>query len=224
MMRQTILAAVLWLATAGAAMAQVVSPPKEIVLYVHQDLEADEVVRQLVCEFSSVLVAPVRTVPAEIAIDLSLVATGNRLDAERVIRRFYAVTERRFDDRSFGLILIPYYLQYKTTSTFGIGLPVPHNMGVVSIGALTPPGADLAGPEVSRLVARRAATIGLYYLAYMAGLWDSKGCLPRPADELSGIDLKLFGVCENDRSRLIEAGVMKATPGAPCRTISRRGV
>lgn len=216
MVRLAFLAIAWWLTAAGVAQSQVTSVPKELVLYVHQDLEADEVVRQLVCEFSAVLVAPVRASPADMPIDLSLVATGNRLDSERLIRRFNAITERQFGPNSFGLLLIPYYLQYKATSSFGTTFGIPWNMGVVSIGALTPPGTDLAQPEVSKLVARRAFTISLRYVAHMAGLWNRDGCVPESPDALTDIGRKLVGLCDDDRSLLIGARVMKVKPSAPC--------
>jgi hypothetical protein len=222
MTRATFLAVLVWLAAAGAAMAQGGVVPKEIILYVHKDLEADELVEQLACELSAVLVAPVRTQPNDMPIDLNLVATGNRLDSERVIRRYNAYTERQFGIHTLGLLLIPYYLQYRLDPTFGTVLGLPFNRGVVSIGALTSPGADLAQPEVRNLVARRAFKISFRYIAHMAGLWGRNGCVLEYPYGLAGVERKPAELCEDDRATLVAAGVLKASPSGPCVTAMAR--
>jgi predicted Zn-dependent protease len=212
----------LWFAAAGAATAQVTAVPKEVVLYVHRDLEADEFVQQLVCELSAVLVAPVRAQPIDLPIDMSLVATGNELDSERVIRRLYPIAgrSREFGTNSFGLLLIPYYLRHGTMSTFGTTFGMPYNMGVVSIGSLTSAGADLGQPEVWKLVARRAFKVSFRYIVHMSGLWDRKGCVLEFPYGLSGVDRKPAELCEDDRATLVEAGIVRAIPGGRCDVIA----
>jgi hypothetical protein len=70
MTRATILAVLIWLAAAGAAMAQGGVVPKEIILYVHKDLEA-------VLEYPYGLAGVARK-PAELCEDdrATLVAAG----------------------------------------------------------------------------------------------------------------------------------------------------
>lgn len=202
-------------------MAQSAAVPKELVLYAHQDLEADELVQQLACQLSAVLVAPVRVRPIELPIDLSLVASGNQLDAERVIRRLYTTiaNQRQFGTDSFVLLLVPYYL-YNKHPTFGTTFGAPYNMGVVSIGSVMSPGADLAVAEVRKVVTSRAFKVSFRYVAHMAGLWERNGCVLEFPYGLAGIDRKPAELCPDDHATLVAAGVVKATPSGACDVIA----
>jgi predicted Zn-dependent protease len=222
MTRRAILAAWLCLAMAGGASAQITAVPKELVIYAHQDLQADEIVRQLVCDLSAELTAPVHAETLDLPIDLSLIADGNELNSERLIKRLYAkvAAARAFGTNTFVLLLIPYYLRHETTSTFGTTFGMPYNMGVVSIASLYAAGTDLADSGARKLVARRAYKVSLRYVVHMSGLWERKGCVLAYPYGLRDLDQKPAELCDDDRAVLVEAGVVRATPGRTCDTIA----
>ncbi len=222
MLKRTVLTALVWFATAGAAMAQITAVPKEVVLYVHQDLDSPGLVDQLVCELSAVLVAPVRAAALDLPIDLSLVASGNELHAERLIGRLYQTVarERAFGTDTFVFLLVPYYLRNERFSTFGTTFGLPYNMGVVSIGSLLSSHGDLDVPETRKIVARRAYKVTFRYVAHMSGLWERNGCVLAFPQGIGGIDRKPAELCEDDRAMLVQAGVVKSSPSGPCAAVA----
>jgi predicted Zn-dependent protease len=217
MFRSAILSVLCWLAAAGASMAQGITPPKEILLYAHQDLEADGLVQQLACELSAVMVAPVRVRTVEVPIDFNLIATGDYLDADRTIRRLRMIIgeERQFGLDSFVLMLMPYYL-FNKYPVLGTSIGGPYNIGVVSVGSLVPPGTDFRVPEMRKVVSSRIFKVGFRYMTHMSGLWERNGCVLEIPNGLASIDRKPAELCEDDRATLVAAGVLKATPDKSC--------
>jgi predicted Zn-dependent protease len=197
---------------AGGTRAQVpLMAPKEIVIYVHEDLPDTDFVDPLVCELSRVLAVPVRTERSSMPIDLGVMASMSELDAAKVLDRLYLATGPF--KQAFMYIIVPHGLRSNGGRVFGTNFGPPYNKGVVSIADLVPVGPGVTPQQATDRTFRRTYKIILRYIAQAAGLWAKTGCvmaMPRGLGELDG---KPSEFCEDDRASLVAAGVLKPEPG-----------
>jgi predicted Zn-dependent protease len=196
----------------GAAVAQPrLQPPREIVIFVHRDVENVEFVDPLVCELSRTLVAPVRAQALDLPLDAGMMASATQLDAFKVAGRLRLATASEMVPGTFGFLIVPHDLTTpRFRYVFGASFGPPYSNGVVSTARLTPP-----EPSV-RVVVMRTYKIILRYVAQLAGMWQRDGCvlaMPRSVEEL---DAKSAEFCDADRAMLVDAGVVKAEPGGAC--------
>lgn len=223
--RLMIILTLIGLADARSVSAQApLAAPQEVVLYVHADLEDDAFVDPLVCELSRVLVAPVRAQPIQLAIGADLMASASQLDVEKVAVRLLQATVHDDGKRTYRFLLVPYDLRggpYRYV--FGASFGAPYNNGVVSTARIAPDRNGLMGSQATQVTVGRAYKILVRYVAQLAGLRNSNGCvlaMPRGLEEL---DHKPATFCDGDQAALVDGGVLKPRPsGGACSPVASR--
>src|SRR5204863_8976733 len=77
---------------AGAASAQSLAAPGEVVIHVNSDVRNTEFVEPLVCELAKVVQAPVRARKIDIALSNDLIETGRQFSPRKIAPLFWAAT------------------------------------------------------------------------------------------------------------------------------------
>lgn len=212
-----------WLAAilallAGPVGAQVPGVvPREIVVYVQEDMPNTDFVDPLVCALGRTLVAPVRAEKFAMPVDIGLMGSLSELSSEKVLGRLYQQTGPYAGTVMF--LLVPYPVLLNGRRVFGTNYGAPYNKAVVSIPSLEPlpPGATPA--QTTDAVVRRAYKVLLRYVGQIGGLWNKNDCVMMMPHGLNQLDAKSHDFCEDDRAALVAAGVLKKTPAADCVTV-----
>lgn len=213
----TAFAAVSLLASMPAATQTRLAGPREVVLYVHQELENAEFVDPLVCELSRVLVPPVHARPINLALDVSLLASPTQFDSAKLARRLLQATASEGDERAFKFMLFPHDLRAGSfLYVFGSSFGSPYNNGIVSTARLRPSGSDLSPRQSLEITVSRTYKVILRYVAHLSGMWASNGCVMAMPFGIDELDKKSAEFCDDDRAALVEAGVIKPHPGGLC--------
>lgn len=205
------------LAHVPAAAQTALAPPREVVLYVHQELENTDFVGPLVCELSRALVAPVRARPIALPLDIGLMASPAQFESARVAQRFLQATAGDGDHRVFKFLLFPHDLRagpYRYV--FGSSFGPPYNNGVVSTARLRPDGAEPSSRQSIEITLARTYKVILRYVAHLSGMWGANGCVLAMPSSIDELDKKPAEFCDDDRALLVEAGVIKPHPGGIC--------
>jgi predicted Zn-dependent protease len=207
----------LLLAPLGAAAQVPGVVPREIVLYVHENMPRTDFVEPLVCALERAVVARVRAEKFGMPIDRGLLGSPTELSSEQVLGRLHQQTGAYAGTVVF--LLLPYPILSQGRPVFGANYGAPYNKGVVSVPslALGPPG--LSSAEATDLVVRRTYKVLLRYVGQIGGLWRRNECvmmMPHGLDELDG---KPSEFCDDDRATLVTAGVLKEMPSATCSNV-----
>jgi predicted Zn-dependent protease len=210
-------AAISVLAHVTASAQTALAPPREVVLYVHQELENADFVDLLVCELSRTLVAPVRAQPITLPLDIGLMASPTQFDSAKVARQLLQATAGDGDLRVFKFLLFPHDLRAGSfLYVFGSSFGLPYNNGIVSTARLKPNGADLAAKKPTEITVSRTYKVILRYVAHLSGMWASNGCVLAMPSSIDELDRKPAEFCDDDRAALVEAGIIKPHAGGIC--------
>jgi predicted Zn-dependent protease len=220
----TVFAVLLPLAPGSVTAQGQFTTPQEVVLYVHQELEETDFVDPLVCELSRVLVSPVRAQAIDLPLDKGLLASPTQFDTVKLAGRLLLATARDGGHRVFRFLLFPYDLRTGPLAyVFGSSFGSPYDNGIVSTARIRPTGNEESRRQASRVTIARAYKMILRYVARLSGMRASNGCvlaMPTSIDELDG---KSAEFCDDDRAVLVEAGIVKARPGAACGPVAMIG-
>jgi predicted Zn-dependent protease len=207
--------------SAGASAQGPGAVPREVVIYVHEDMPNTDFVEPLVCALGRVLVAPVRAEKRAMPIDIGLMGSSSELSSEKVLGRLYQQTGPYAGTVMF--LLVPYPILSGGRPVFGANFGPPYNRGVVSIADLEQLPRDAPPAQRTDIVVRRAYKVLLRYVGQIGGLWNRNDCVMKMPHGLDQLDAKSRDFCEDDRAALVAAGVVRGTPAGNCSTvISRR--
>jgi predicted Zn-dependent protease len=209
---------VLLVLAATGAFAQVPGvAPREVVIYVHEDMPNTDFVDPLVCALGRALVAPVRAEKLAMPIDIGLMGSLSELSSEKVLGRLYQQTGPYAGTVMF--LLVPYPILSQGRPVFGTNYGPPYNRGVVSIVDLERLPRDATPAQRTEIVVRRAYKVLLRYVGQIGGLWNRNDCVMMMPHGLDQLDGKPHDFCADDRAALVAAGVIRDTPAGNCSTV-----
>ena len=197
------------------------SPPQNIVLYLHSDLKDTDFVEPLVCALRQVLTAGVDTKNIRLSLGSSLLASATQFDVNKVSDQFVRAASADGGPSTYKYLLIPFDMKNQPHNyVFAMSFLRDHD-GIVSMARLYPANSISSRHERAELTALRAYKLILKSIALLAGYANSNGCIlafPRSLDEL---DKKPSEFCPADRSTLVAAGILKAEESADCMFVSQ---
>ncbi|UYN93697.1 MAG: hypothetical protein KIT25_16785 [Enhydrobacter sp.] len=222
MVRATALIVLAALTASGPARGQPpLSPPHEVVLYVHRELEPTDFVEPLVCELSRTLAMPVRARPVDLPLGLNLMISPTQFDSARLTRSLLQATADDGGLTTYKFLLFPHDLSAGTYRyVFGSSFGYPYYSGVVSTARLRPAGRDVPEKRASAVTVSRAYKMIVRYVAQLSGLWGADGCVLRMPTSIDELDAKPSDFCDDDRMALVAAGVIKERPGGACAPVA----
>jgi predicted Zn-dependent protease len=151
----------------------------------------------------------------------ALLATPTQFDVSKVSDQFARATVSDGGALTYKYLLLPHDLKDQTyRCVFATTFPRDHQ-GVVSLARLYATDAAMSRHERAALTALRAYELVLKSIARLAGLTSSNGCIlafPRSLDEL---DAKSSEFCSDDRTLLVDSGLLKAEESGGCALISQ---
>jgi predicted Zn-dependent protease len=226
-------AAAIWLAAhllggLSAADAQTLTPPSEVVLYIHSEMKRTEFVERLECALKHVLVAPVSTQELKFALGSDLRASPTQLDTERVANAFLDATINDGGPRTFKYLFLPFDLKkgdlpfvYDTSFT---STKAPIHVGIMSTARLDTRNPDYPDEQNSAQTAYRLYKLMMRSLARLAGFKSSNSCVLSLLRNLTELDRQSKEFCADDRATLVAAGILKPQQdvGTACALISLR--
>lgn len=217
------LAAVVIFAAAGRATAQAtLVPPDEIAIYVHKDMKNTDFVEGLVCELGRVLVAPVRATTIDLPLTSDYLATPSQLWADMVGNLFDRSTQRG-SEREFRYLILPYDLKVEGLHyVFAQSFIDSRHVAVMSTIRLMPTDPVMPRKKISDATVERLYKLMLKSVALFSGLETQGGIMAFPRS-LPELDAKSAEFCSQDRSALVQAGVLKDKPFGACSTIAMAG-
>jgi predicted Zn-dependent protease len=204
------------------AVAQPLSGPDEVVLYVHPDLKDARFIDPLVCALQRVLVAPVGVRD----IDIRMGEDGRRpIDVERVGESFRRTAAADGTPRTFKHLLVPFDLKARTynyvfAARFGSQVE-GYRTQVVSTARLQFKDPKRSEAERAEVTAQRVYKIVLRGVIHHAGSW-SQGCVLSFPNSLEELDRKSPAVCEVDRPAFVRAGILKEVESDECQAVASR--
>jgi predicted Zn-dependent protease len=216
MFRSATLTVLYWLAASGAASAQFLNPPGEIVIHVNSDVRNTEFVEPLVCELSKVVQAPVRARKIDIAMTDDLLEVRRQFSPRKIAPRFVAATAGESEQPNpFRYLILDHDLTVPQLNYVFAETYMPP-LSVISVTRLAP----LVEPHVAKKAAVEITLPRVYKLmlksvAVMAGL-RSGGCVMSFPRSLPELDAKPSEYCPDDRAALVAAKVIKETPSGAC--------
>jgi predicted Zn-dependent protease len=205
----------------GLAQAQTrtlasLSPPQQVLLYVHSELKDTDFVEPLVCALRQVLTADVDVKNIRLPLGPALLASPTQFDVSKVSDQFARVSASDRGSLTYKYLLIPFDLKDQTYRyVFATSFPRDHN-GVVSLARLYATNTAASRHERAELTALRVYKLILKSIARLAGYTNSNRCIlafPRSLDEL---DAKPSEFCHDDHALLVESGLLKAEESGGC--------
>ena len=153
-LRELLIAATSFLASASTALAQELVTPAEVVLYIQSEMKSTDFVQPLVCALQRVLTAPVLTKTLDLRLGPGLRATPTQFDVGKVADLFIQTTAADGGARSFKYLLIPYDLKAKpwnyVFATSFANKSTPYHVGVLSTARTRRRQSDATAPRRQR--------------------------------------------------------------------------
>jgi predicted Zn-dependent protease len=184
------LAMLMALSVAGAASAQSLAPPGEVVIHVNSDVRSTE-----------------------------FVEPGRQFSPRKIAPRFWAATAGESElQNPFRYLILDHdltvpQLNYVFAETYRPPL------SVISVTRLAPTVAPVAAKKAAiEITLPRVYMLMLKSVAVMAGL-RSGGCVMSFPKSLAELDAKPSEYCADDRAALVAAKVIKEIPSASCANV-----
>ena len=200
--------------------AQTLTPPGEVVIYVHAGVRNTEFVEPLVCALTKVLAVPVWARTLQLALTPELRETSTQFSPQKIAGPFLQATAGNADHaRPFSFFVLEEDLgskplNYVFAETYG----GPYNLSVVSVARLAPDGIRLTRKQVAETTERRVYRLMLKAVGVLSGL-KSEGCVMSFPRSLHELDLKSAEYCPEDRIALVAARVLREEPSESCSTV-----
>jgi predicted Zn-dependent protease len=199
--------------------------PGSVVLYVDKDMKYVDFVEPLVCALRRVLVAPVDSKDIRLQLSRSMLASPTQFDVGKVAGRFIRATALEGTAQTYKYLLFPFDMKDATYhfvfATSFPGRSPPYQAGVISTARLVVTDDRLTRHERAQMTALRAYKLILKSIARLAGYGTTNnGCIlafPRTLEEL---DDKSDEFCPDDRSTLVDAGILRPKEVEGCEYIS----
>ena len=207
------------LSSAGAASAQSLVPPGEVVIHVNSDVRSTEFVEPLVCELAKVVHAPVRARKIDIALTNDLIEAGRQFSPRKIAPRLWAATAGESElQNPFRYLILDHDLTVPQLNYVFAETYMPP-LSVISVARLAPNVEPQAAKKAAiEITLPRVYKLMLKSVAVMAGL-RSSGCVMSFPRSLAELDAKPSEYCPDDRAALVAARVIKETPSATCANV-----
>jgi predicted Zn-dependent protease len=193
--------------------AQGLSAPSEVVLYIHSEMKRTEFVERLECALKHVLVAPVSTRELKLVLGSNLRASPTQLDAQKVAGAFAQATAGESGPQTFKYLLLPFDLKEAQLpfvwNTSFTSPQIHDHIGIMSTARLDPPSPNHPDEQNSSRTTYRLYKLILKSMARLAGLKGSNSCILAPKRNLEELDRQSAEFCQDDRTALVEAGILK---------------
>jgi hypothetical protein len=184
-MRTVRSAATVWLVAGllggmSAAHAQELSPPSEVVLYIHSEMKRTEFVERLECALKHVLVAPVSMQDLKLALGRELLASPTQLDVQKVAGAFIQATVNEGGPGTLKYLFLPFDLKdmehrYVFAASF-TNARLRSRVGIMSTARLDTRNPDHPNEQNSAQTAHRLYKLVLESVARLAGLNSPDAC------------------------------------------------
>jgi len=214
-------AALLGLALSPPVFAQSASDlvmPREVVLYVQSDLPETGFIDPLVCALERVLTVPIRVETSRMSIGPDLLLRGRQYDVDAIAARFGAEASKTGEPAFRHLIvrqdIAARGYNFLFASRFGGG-PKPERIQVASTARLRERLEGRMGHEISDALAARLYKIVLRGVVHGTG-YGGQGCVLAYSNSYPEFNTKTIQLCSEDKTRLIEAGLVREEEKADC--------
>lgn len=192
--------------------------PREVVLYVQDDLPETGFVDPLVCALERVLTVPIRVETSRVPIGQDLLLRGRQYDVAAIAHRFSQAEAAKGPPAFRHLIVrqdvVARGYNFLFAHRFGDG-PVPERVQVASTARLREGLDGRTGSERADALAARLYKIILRGVVHGAG-YPGQGCVLADANNYAEFNSKTLRICPEDKEHLVRAGLVRRREKAEC--------